>query len=191
MASVKSFQSSTFQKCAGQRRRTRGAHPSSPDVTPTLLRFVVINGKSVTVAPVARIAAVLTLLLASCSAWAGPSADQSTVTREFGGWLFTEAADQSSVTAAVSQREAERLALAHLADQHGAPRDLESREALFRRGLLSIEGYGAGAQEFRRQDAWVLRFSTSSGAVTGWVVVAADGQVLASGYDGPVETPET
>lgn len=136
-------------------------------------------------------APILILVMASCGAWSpAPTQHGESVTRQIGGWSFTEAADQASVTPPISQNDAARTAQEHLAEHHGAPGDLLPADALHRRGLVSIEGYGAGAQQVEQQDAWVVRFSSSSGDTNAWAVVGASGEVVASWYDGPVEVPE-
>ncbi len=116
----------------------------------------------------------------------GPSPTQgsaSLVDRDIAGWSFYEASEQTGPPPPISAEDAVRVALPHLREQYGLSEAVDLAEALYRRRLSSVEGYGAGATSMREGGHWVLRFADQRGETRAWVVVvAADGEVHGSWY---------
>lgn len=106
----------------------------------------------------------------------------SFVHRDVAGWSFYEASEQAGSPPTITVEDAVGVALGHLREQYSLSESVEAAEALYRRGLRSVEGYGAGAISMPRGDAWVLRFASPSGETRAWVVIGANGEVNASWY---------
>lgn len=122
------------------------------------------------------------LMISACDS-SGPSPTEggvSLVHRDVAGWSFYEASEQTGPPPPISADDAVRVAIPHLRDQYGLSEPVDLAEALYRRRLTSVEGYGAGATSMREADAWVLRFTDERGETRAWVVVAADGEVNGS-----------
>jgi hypothetical protein len=125
-------------------------------------------------------------MVACSAALPEPSETAALVTRTVGPWHFREAAHQPPASPEITIDAAEQAAFAHLADEYTASiEELTLSEALYRRGLESIDAFGGGAQGMPAEDAWVLRFSllAEPEKTAGWVVVGPGGQIKASWFE--------